>query len=492
MLFIGLQAVAGGFAVTIAGFAIFMALRNVVSPGELNLRIITIPGTSDVPIELLLGGVILFAILGASLLLRGESQASKASIDLAQRLRLDVFKEVSKPMSRGWPSAFARPPGRLIYRVCVSLTREISVAARDIIGLGAPVALTAVLTLALFGINPLVTLIMLPIGSLYALPVYFMNRGVQELNEEILTSQKVAQDKIETSVQALSEHENELWRIEGDEEAVASDRQFHERMLQPIRLRAISTVGMAFMAVIMYLLWEWRTPPGQSIDFEPFIIYLILMRFAANGVTQFAKGVLTTARRLKAIDEYQEFMADIERYRNSRIERSTSDSALSAIQLPDGRDGTLALRRGEGVLVVTRREPTKALIDSLLVCLEEDQADRGRTIDILGDSEITFDHETKQQHHFVGKPDTDTARPTFNIVVAADPLSALLSSDADFTITVCRISPTAFDSALEDWAHIFAGIIAFDDGEVVSGGNFAWVRQNRDELRSQLRPTTRK
>ena len=482
MMWISFQAFIGSIAMSVMSFAIIFIIRSAAPSDDASFRGLPIP---DWPLPVMLSALLGGGMVGAFTFYRSEQQSSDASVAFGDYLRRRTVNSLNRPLTRGWQTALAGRPQQVVTQALVSGVREITMAARELIRLVGPISMFTATLAVLLILEPVITLLLVPVGLIFAVPVYFINKRMSGLNDSFDEAQELASKELNDSIEALLESGYTDRAEETIEAARMGDKVTHERMLEPIRLRAMSVVLTSFFAAAVLCLFLLRNGEGD-LDFLRLIIYVITLRLCSNAGQKMASTMINITRRASAIDRYRALETDLEAYRELRIDRLDSAEVPDAITVESAEGETLELRRGQTTVVVVPRPPSRATADELLIALERNCEANGDVYDLLGSARVFMgEDEFLSEQHVVGAAASDIQH-RLRVVVGVDVATAALDSGPAITIVVTHMPANAWDKALGEWDHLVSGVMAVVDGQVVRAGSLDWVGSNRKELLASL------
>lgn len=482
MASISVQAFFGSVAVSIMTFAVILVIRSVAPNGTGSLfDELPVPELELAP---MLAVILIGGSIGAYLLYRSERLASAAAVEFGDLLRHDVTRELNRPLSRGWQTALDGRPKQVLLQAIVAGVREITMAARETLRLVGPVSMFLGTGIVLFAIDPIVTLLIVPIAAIFSLPLYLVNRRMASLNESFDEAQVEASDQLAEAMEELLEQGHTERAQDLIDSARKGDNVTHARMLEPIRLRALSVVVTAFFAVVVLLLFVLRN--GEELDFLRMMIYIITMRLCASAVQRIAAAITGITRRATSIHRYRTLVEDLNNYRKNRIVRLTADDFPAQIDIVDSSGNALTLRRGSTTVLLVRRPPTRATADEALIMLEHNLDAQDLTCDLLGSTSVATTEEDLLFEDYVVNGEAVDIQFPVNLSIGIDVGTAAMFGSNSINLVLTHMPAEAWDASLEDWEHLVTGVIAIADNEVKAVGSLDWARSNRKTVLASL------
>lgn len=474
MLSIAFMAFVGSIAMSIMSFAIIFIIRSAAPSESDSFRGIPVP---DLPLGVMLTALLVGGTIGSFLFYTAEQRASAAAIDYGDNLRARMLSSLNRPLSRGWQTAFDGKPQQVLTQTLVAGIRDITVASRDTVRLIGPSSMFVATLAALFFLEPAITAMIVPIGLVFAIPVYFINRRVQRLNASFEATQGEAADALKSSIEELLEggHSESVEQLR--EAARYGDQVTHDRMLEPIRIKSLTTVLSSFFAAAVLGLFVLRTGDDE-LNFMRLIVYVIVLRLCSNSVTKLAGLATNLARRSSAIDRYRKLEDELAAYRQHRIDRLDAAELPSSFEIEPQIGSPVRVASGKTIVVLVPRPPKRSSIDLLLLDLENHLDEQGITADLLGSARVYLGDEFQNEQHVVGTTATQELHP-LQVMANTDLTTAAMYSNGYKNVVVTNIAAKSWGKQLDDWDHLVSGVVVLVDNQFVCGGPLSWIRENR-------------
>lgn len=482
MMWIAFQTFIGSAAVSAMGYSTMLLIRLSIPGAERSLSGLPIP---DVSLPVLYAGIIVGGIVGGLMFYRAEREASLASVDFGASLRSDLVRRLSRPMTRGWQTAVADTPQKVVLQVGVADVRECTMAAREVIRLIGPVTVFLITIPLLFVIEPVTSAVLIPVGLVVALPVLAITRRVDSLNQTFVANQDSTRELVASSVAELLDSEPGEADLRGLASARLGDEVVHQRMLQPIRVRALTTITAALVVIIVLTLFLYQNEEGE-FNILRFIVYLVTFRLGTNAMHKMGTALVAITRRAISIERYRGLVGSIENYRASRIERAEGLELPDSIRLKTEQQNDVVLRRGKTYVVLVPRLPKLSSAEDVLVAFEEAIDDVDGAVDLLGAALIRRGESNEPNQHFVSDRDSGIPVLPIEVVVQGDVEKVAIEATADFTFVVSHLPAAVVAKSLDEWDHLIGGILVVDDGQVIIGGSTKWARKSRENIQAAL------
>ncbi len=478
-------AAAGSAGISVSGFVVIAVIR--ISAPNATESLGTVGFVPDWPLPVMFAIILTGGVTGAYLFYRSEREVSRAAIDFGGALRSRLVALIDDPGARGWQSIVADRPQKVLLQIAVSDVREITMAARETVRLIGPLSIVVFIVAILFVMEPLVTAVVLPLTVVAAIPLLLINRRLGLLNESFESAQGSTRDRISESAMDLERNGHEGRPVLGLASARLGDDFAHERILQPVRVRALATVATSFFIVIVLSIFIVRADADESVNFFRIIVYLICLRLVLGAGQKIAAALVSVTRRSLAIGRFRRFEEDLVDYCQERRIRAADSPMPNRLRLVYG-DDRLRIRKGQTTIVLVPRRPTIGLAEEILLTLEAALAPvAAGPIDLLGSARVTFGDQTLHEGALVaamGEEEFDV-QPV-HVAVQADVAEVASATTAAFTFVVTQLPGQLLQDALDQWSHLLSGVVVVTDGEIAMGGDVEWARSNRQAIQRAL------
>lgn len=490
MIGIAAADIIGSLAVTAFAYGILFVLRTVAASGPIDLIVYTVDPTSRSQVIGVVVSVFIVGSVGSAIRYMAERAASRAAIKMAKNLRTETLKSVRSTESQGWHSML---DGRLEaehFQLVVGAIREVSVAARYGVGLAGPIGVGLVSLGVVFYLQPVITLMMIPFAVLNFAPILLVGKSLDGLNKQIDVGGTRLREVTAASALAAVDQDNS----EADEIAIASadeqDQLFHDRLLQPIRLQTLGVVSSAALTVIAFIFFILRVPEVSDLNIRAIFTYAISMRFLVRSIREMSTTAAHVSRRALAIDRYRQFHVDLEGFQERRRKRHVYTSQPSSVTLVAADESSTTVVAGETTLLLLKGKPSRVAIEKALLVLEDSAIVGGSPIDLVGDTEfeIRLGDVVEREDYVVRNAPSLDRRVSVKVVVTDEPLLATMSNDARFQFIASNLVQTLLNrKLLDEWDHLFAGVLVVVDDVLVTCGDMDWARENVSTIREALK-----
>ncbi len=474
--------VIGALGTALGTIAVIFYIRAAVGDGslgragiEINIESAAEPRTAAIFL------VSLLVVVSASAwaIWRTERQIAELAREHAARLRQMIITLLADHGSEGWQSTIDhKRPAIALHQALVAKVRSSTVALTDLLTLAPSIVLLFSSLVVMILIDPIATLVALPIAAVFGVIGERVNREVQELTQTYDSRQQMSRDllveQLEDLADGVTEPENlSFSRTETD------DKLFHDRQLATTKLQVLGLVNSAFMfaAVVAYFIIVRGV---EDLSIEIIIAFTFAIRFAARSVQQVFKAFVQVSRRLEDIRIVQGFIAGIDAHRLERALRADPDSALpSELAIDVGADtDPLVIGQDKPLLILTKSKPDESeawavlhVIETAVISDELDLIGVARIIEVTDENPV---------------PDMLASDPV-RMIISDEPQNVVNENRNAFTFIMHNRPKLVLGKSVQNIGDQFAGLIVVVDDEIVWSGTVADAAEDDEHLRGLVR-----
>lgn len=299
------------------GFGTLFAVRAVAGAGSFADGL----PFAQVPVGLMLIGIAVAGVLGGAVAVVSEIQVGRSAQLFGVHLRTQLAADLVGIEWEELEPEFTERPGAVANQVLVQGVREITLAAREVVRLVGPCTTLLVSAVVLIIVEPVAMIAMVIFAALSGWILLWQAGRTEALqrgfSESMDTNRLVVADGM---AEVLDGNPHGL--AVGLASAELGDRVSHERMLDPVRTRAVGLAATALLVSLVAVLFAVRSDSGEPIDILPLIVVLIALRLAGSAATRLAGSFSNVAKRSIAIDRYRRLAAEADVLQRLRLARS--------------------------------------------------------------------------------------------------------------------------------------------------------------------------
>jgi ABC-type multidrug transport system fused ATPase/permease subunit len=407
---------------------------------------------------------------------------------------------IHDPLCRGWQLLGhdeRETPRQIAARMIGGAARHTALALRDMLRIILP-ALTFLAAVGfLFWIDLTVTLVVLPIALLYLLPLYLINRQVTHRQKRYRALSRKARSEVSQALRA---------RMLGGPMTSPVKQNALESILRPLRAdsfrgalgalygrlladRRTHMLNTSFFVacLVALLVFFGAQSREHGRPWSDLLFYLVALRFAVTSLRQVTTLVGKFSRFFPEYRSYGTFVRQAMSIHERRIAAGQSDAPTpQALTWRIGRKPqwesprVVRVNRAEGVLwVLTPLPPEFVDLEALAARLEQLNVEE---IDLASNAEFIVrasDCEARSREIAAAQclllPDD---------VLPRRAVQEALSACQGYVVIVSARPDAALLSIQE--RKECAAVIVLDGGEVLGGGDAAWLKFNIVAIAKEL------
>ncbi|MCI0363941.1 MAG: hypothetical protein L0Y44_14830 [Phycisphaerales bacterium] len=362
---------------------IVLLVKNAETPDPLVVWGISIPSVQNVPRMLAFAAVLAaLGLLSAVSAYATKWLIGRIVIQYHNRCVKRLLQIVADPGCRGWQSAVEGPPYKAIIQLTGGDCRIISAALRHLLGIILPLATFLFATTALFVLDPLITLVLLPLAGLYIVPFYLINRGVARQQREFIRVNRTARGGLVEAIKnalAAGQHidpaQQEPQACLSTQHWKRSEDLFCKRKLADDRMHLLNATFFVICLLGLFGFFAIQMHDGGG-SWAAFLMYLVSLRFAISALRHVTSILVNISRYLPHVDRYCRFIERAEQIRKKRLKvnRSTQLPARFAIECSDHQlwnsAAQLEVRLGQAVWILIPWRPMHGDLEAVASALE--------------------------------------------------------------------------------------------------------------------------
>jgi ABC-type multidrug transport system fused ATPase/permease subunit len=404
---------------------------------------------------------------------------------------------VHDPLCRGWPllgdETTRETPQHLASRMIGSASKQTALALRDMLRILLPALTFAAAVGFLLWVDLRVTGVVLPIALVYLLPLYLINRQVTRRQKMYRAMSREARGDVGRALRGRLRGEA---ASAGNQEDAAAPlrtdsyrgalRAFYGRLLADRRTHMLNT--SFFVACLVVLLMFFGVQAHErGRPWSDLLFYLLALRFAMTALRQVTTLLAKFSRFFPEYRAYGEFVEGAAAIRTRREAGSPAGVAVlpSILTLRIGREPiwesqrVIKLSRGDWLWVLMPLAAEHIDLETLAARLEhwvDEDVDLATSAAIIARS-VNID----------GAATTVATAPM--IVINDDVLprrgtDATLRNVPGLVVVASTRPDAALLTIIERGAA--SAIMVADGGEVLGGGDAAWLKANMSSITAEL------
>lgn len=299
-------------AVTIG--LVVLLVHVLAEEGAVDIGAVSLPAVSG-PMAGVLGGAIgVLALASACSVYFAEVAIVRLVVRYQRECDRRLFRIARDPHCRGWGVLLDGPAAKqlrvLQSRGCKSLALNARWLMRSVL----PCAMLIVAGSALVVTDWRLTLLLLPLGAVYLLPLYFINIGAAKTQRKYRSTGQPVQRAVSHALQSAA-GTGESTSSGGADERLLDDSSYVEagllslkRRLLPEQIRLLNVVFFVAATAVLFIYAAFQS---GSVDWSwsRLLLYIIALRFTISGLQQVAS---TFARLSRFYPEYRPYIDFVE------------------------------------------------------------------------------------------------------------------------------------------------------------------------------------
>ena len=478
MLAIVAAQVFGAIGTAVGTLAVIFYIRAAIGDGTLgriDIRIESAAEPSTAAVFLL---SLIAVISGAALAIwLSEREIAELALEHASRLRSMIVELITDPLSQNWFGTIDHNrPAMGLHQTMVSRVRSATVALTELLALG-PSLVILVLSLGVMVIiDPIATLLALPVAALFGVIGERVNREVQELTALYDARQVTSRELLLDQIDDLSEG-----IIGGDElsfsRTVSDDRLFHKRQLANTKLRLLSLVNSAFIFALIVAYFV-IVRGVDTLSIEIIIAYTFAVRFAAQAVQQIIKALAQVSRRFEDIEVVSQFLARIDEHRIANLDRDVASEIPTEIELGAIGSYIPTVNMSKPALILSSQPVDERHALSLLEAVEG--AANDPDLDLVSRARV-FEVEPENP-----VPDMLATEPV-RVIITDDPIPVLQERRRAYTFIAHNRPRLVLGARVRAADEQFGCVLVIKDGKIAWAGSVQDAATAQDHIRQLVR-----
>ena len=419
-------------------------VRHLEQGEPLHLGAITLPVMGGSTAAVFASIIALTGIASAAMVYFGEWSIARLAMRYQRECHRRLFRIVSDPAYRGWASLVSGPADQAVKRLSGVKVRITALTVRRMVRGVMPVCMLLLAAGALIVTNWRLTLLLAPLGAIYAAPLYLINRGAAKAHRAHRTEaprlKKSTDQRLKTVLRSRAATDDKL---DSASALLDSDQYDHAGMLF-FKRKLIGTqvqfLNTTLFVIAIVVLFTYAAIQSGTPDWSwaRLLLYLLALRFAVRGLQQTTATFARLSRFLPEYRDYIEFVGNAEAMRRRR-----AAGAHDRAELPEtltiqcrGLDEVesarrLKLRRPGPLWVLVPWKPIEVDLDTVIVHLEH------RTRDVHDLMSVSCCHAHGTAAHDATdqrlardrvEPDTQTLRTAYDRLGVLEELTPWLEA----------------------------------------------------------------
>jgi ABC-type multidrug transport system fused ATPase/permease subunit len=159
---------------------------------------------------------------------------------------------------------------------------------------------------ALLYLDPVLTLILVPVLAAYVIGLYHINKHAANVSDELMRTSTAVNPGIVALIQPAFEPSDFHYRLENSGYEDLSRLKYQRRLVN-IHVTWLKTVLLVFAILLLSGWFMLNHNPEHGFDWTHLILYLIIVRFTANALATVGMTTVVFSRfypEIKALKEY--------------------------------------------------------------------------------------------------------------------------------------------------------------------------------------------
>ena len=257
---------------------------------------------------------VLVAVAAAGCVYRAHWLAAEVAMLYQRRCARRVLEAAARHHDLDWDTAFTGGAERSLSRLASSASKQLGIVARSLVQAVLPLAQFVVALGAMLWLEPVLTLLMLPLVVLYMLPLARVNRAVaadqRELNGVARQAHRVLADGIDGALDGdlPTARVGDLADAELPRRAALL---FYRRKLADNRMQFFNTVAFV-VGLLLVLVYHVLVVGDGEHTWSSMVAYLVMVKLAQGGVRQLTGVVVRISRLTPDFRPYLEFVRGVQ------------------------------------------------------------------------------------------------------------------------------------------------------------------------------------
>ncbi len=253
------------------------------------------------PLWVWLGVLSLGGLMGAGSLFLSFHIGVKSIIRFQVVLLHQLFKTINQSDSVEWLSVVKDEPRKKTHRIIKTSVQLTGLVIRRLVRMLIPFMTFVVAFVVLIQLDGPLLLNLIPLAMMYILVLYFINRYAARNQVKLTGVAEVANKQVGTILDDLLFQKRQFGQPVKDEIDQSEYRQFsalrYKRRLVEIHVVWVNSLFLVFGSAL--IIWSYATQVNaSSIDWMHLILFLVALRYAANGLQEMASSTVAFSRFL--------------------------------------------------------------------------------------------------------------------------------------------------------------------------------------------------
>ena len=190
-----------------------------------------------------------------------------------------------------------------------------AMAARRLLRGVLPVAVLLVAASALVWLNAYLTFILAPLGLIYLVPLYLVNRHAARIHLKFSRTNPAMNARLHTLFRDTIDQgdEPDRHRLRLDR-ALASpafeeaSTTFHQRRMVEDTMKVVNTSFAVVAILALFVYGAWAHGRGENLSWTAIFAYLLALRFAIGAASQVTGTLASVSRFMPEFERYAHFI----------------------------------------------------------------------------------------------------------------------------------------------------------------------------------------
>lgn len=492
---------ASGVASAAAGFGgAFLFLKHLQDGSSLSFKGIEIAVTGNE--YFIFTAILVMGLASGGIIYYSEWLIAAVTTAYHKLCVVRLFEIISNPEFNGWQRLCAGPTQNTLMNLSGNVCKRMTISIRRILQGILPFFIFIFAAGSMVYLDPFMTLIMIPFGLVYLVPLYRLNKGLALQHQKFLSmnpeARKGVNSAIKSAVNSDLPYEQKIskaMKILDADIFNETSAIFFNRDLANDRVHALNT---SFFFICLFGLFLFINLKAAQPDWAKLLAYLVALRFTLNSLRNVTSTFIILSRFSPEYKEYIDFVNGA-----GQIRRDRRDHAARDVPFPDhiefhcginkfhSPQNSVRVRKGQLIWVLQPDPPGAGVLKTLASRLEVNVKpavdlftnvsfipepclhSAAKPEPIISESPAAFinaNQLTESRHEFINQLFTE----------GKDRFIFLVSDSAE---RVLQISKDIGDSR-------GSCIIIINDGSITGCGEIAWLAENRKDITSYLCSTS--
>lgn len=368
-----------GVVLGVASFGgVVITLNHLISGTPLILKGVDLTGISNKNILFI---TIVMGLASGAILYISEWLITGVAVSYHKLCIARIFKIVTNPIFEGWQRLSVDNPKILVKNLTGIASRLTAMSVQKILQGILQIFIFVFALVSMFIIYPVFTVLTLPLGFLYLIPLYRFNIRTAQHQRDFVSSNAEAGKTMSNAIKkALDGVSSDPDNFTAAEQCFSSNivnkanKLFFQRQLDGDRVNALNSV---FFFTALLCLFIYVSIFNSAPDWIYILAYIIALRFTVNSLRGVTGTFLLLSRFSPQYHSYSGFVDTA-----GEISQQRSESTKYNLSLPDNLEfkceiggvndsnNSLVVQKGDIIWVIQSAPPELCELKKLASCIE--------------------------------------------------------------------------------------------------------------------------